>query len=133
MNAISESVRILREAGVNEKQMLAHLEVIEQNMREHAVSPQIFGEFRIEVKNEFREFRNDVDEKFNKVDTKFNELDTNLNAKFKKIDEKFLAIDERFNKVDERLIKLEQKIDKAIFTSTGILISFIALMQFLKK
>jgi hypothetical protein len=122
MNAISESVRILREAGVNEKQMLAHLEVIEQNMREHAVSPQIFGEFRIEM-----------GEKFIKIDAKFNELETNLNAKFKTIDEKFLAIDERFNKVDERLIKLEQKIDKAIFTSTGILISFIALMQFFKK
>jgi DNA repair exonuclease SbcCD ATPase subunit len=115
MNAISESVRILREAGVNEKQMLAHLEVIEQNMREHAVSPQIFGEFRIEM-----------GEKFNKVDAKLNELDTNLNSKFKEIDE-------RFNKIDERLIKLEQKINKAIFTSTGILISFIALMQFFKK
>jgi hypothetical protein len=115
MNAISESVRILREAGVNEKQMLAHLEVIEQNMRQHAVSPQIFGDLRVEM-----------GEKFIKIDAKFNELETNLNSKFKEIDE-------RFNKVDERLIKLEQKIDKAIFRSTGILISFIALMQFFKK
>jgi predicted nucleic acid-binding Zn-ribbon protein len=126
MNAISESVKIFRESGLNEKQLLAHLEVIERNMREHAVSPQEFNEFRIEIKNEFSEFRNEVNDKFNKVDAKFNELDTNLNEKFKKIDEKFLGI-------DERLIKLEQKIDKAIFRSTGILISFIALLQFFNK
>jgi predicted nucleic acid-binding Zn-ribbon protein len=108
MNAISESVKILRDAGLNEKQLLAHLEVIERNMREHAVSPQEFNEFRIEVKNEFGEFRNEVNEKFNKVD-------------------------ERFNKIDEQIIKLEQRINKAIFTSTGILISFIALLQFFNK
>jgi hypothetical protein len=133
MNAISESVKIFRESGLNEKQLLAHLEVIERNMREHAVSPQEFNEFRIDVKSEFSEFRNEVVDKFNKVDAKFNELDTNLNEKFKKIDEKFKKIDEKFLGIDERLIKLEQKIDKAIFKSTGILISFIALLQFFNK
>lgn len=122
---------------MNEKQLLAHLEVIERNMREHAISPQEFNEFRIDV---FGEFRNEVDEKFNKVDARFNQLETNLNEKFKKIDDKFSAIDERFNKVDQsfnsidkRLNKIEVSIKYSIYKSTGILISFIALLQFFNK
>jgi GTP cyclohydrolase II len=124
MNAISESVRILREAGVNEKQMLAHLEVIERNMREHAVSPQIFNEFRIEVNDRF----NKVDEKFIKIEEKFIKID----EKFNKIEEKFNSIDGKFNSIDARFNKLEKNMYLSFLVSTSFLASLVTIFHFFK-
>jgi predicted transcriptional regulator len=110
MNALSESVRILREAGVNEKQMLAHLEVIEQNMREHAVSPQTFNDFRTEMS-----------EKFIKIDERFN-----------KIEEKFNSIDGKFNSVESRFNKLEKNMYLSFLVSTSFLASLVTIFHFYK-
>ena len=124
MNAISESVRILREAGVNEKQMLAHLEVIEQNMREHSVSPQIFNEFRIEVNDRF----NKVDEKFIKIEEKFIKID----EKFNKIEEKFNLIEGKFNSIDARFNKLEKQMDRNLILTIGFLATLMTFYQYYK-
>jgi hypothetical protein len=104
MNAISESVRILREAGVNEKQMLAHLEVIEQNMREHAVSPQNFNNFR-----------------------------TEMSEKFIKIDERFIKIEEKFLKIDKQLNDININIKYSFYRSTGIIAALVSVLAFFLK
>jgi chromosome segregation ATPase len=131
MNAISESVRILREAGVNEKQMLAHLEVIEQNMREHSVSPQVFNEFRIEVNDRFKK----IDDRFNKVDEKFIKLDERfikIDEKFNKIEEKFNLIEGKFNSIDARFNKLEKQMDRNLILTIGFLATLMTFYQYYK-